>query len=188
MKKLITTMLLLGAVSAFAEGTDMYLYWMIDSSDSVIGSEGQHATIKVAAYTDGTPWEYGSQADYLNLYWDTGSGISGSGSTSLTADDVTDMSSVFAQLGNFGSGYSYFVELYNDSNDPKSIYARSTDAMSYSALLNYIGEMKTSGMVTPSSSYGVTGFTAAAVPEPTSGLLLLLGVAGLALRRKNKKA
>ena len=186
MKKLITIMLLLGTASALAEGTDRYLYWMIDSSDSVIGSGS--ATIKVAAYTDGTLWEYGSQADYLNLYWDTGSGISGSGSTSLTAEDVTDMSSVFAQLGNFGSGYSYFVELYNDPTDPKSIYARSTDAMSYSALLNYIGEMKTSGMVTPSSSYGVTGFTAAAVPEPTSGLLLLLGVAGLALRRKNKKA
>ena len=31
---------------------------------------------------------------------------------------------------------------------------------------------------------GVKNWTAAAVPEPTSGLLLLLGMAGLALRRK----
>ena len=34
------------------------------------------------------------------------------------------------------------------------------------------------------SSKGATAWTAAAVPEPTSGLLLLLGMAGLALKRK----
>ena len=31
---------------------------------------------------------------------------------------------------------------------------------------------------------GVTGWTSASVPEPTSGLLMLIGMAGLALRRK----
>ena len=35
-----------------------------------------------------------------------------------------------------------------------------------------------------SSTAGATAWTAASVPEPTSGLLLLLGVAGLALKRK----
>ena len=35
-----------------------------------------------------------------------------------------------------------------------------------------------------SSTGGATAWTAAAVPEPTSGLLLLLGMAGLALKRK----
>ena len=34
------------------------------------------------------------------------------------------------------------------------------------------------------TSAGATAWTAAAVPEPTSGLLLLLGMAGLALKRK----
>ena len=34
------------------------------------------------------------------------------------------------------------------------------------------------------STKGATAWTAAAVPEPTSGLLLLLGMAGLALKRK----
>lgn len=35
-----------------------------------------------------------------------------------------------------------------------------------------------------STNFGTGAWTAAAVPEPTSGLLLLLGVAGLALKRK----
>ena len=37
-----------------------------------------------------------------------------------------------------------------------------------------------------SATQNAANWTTAAVPEPTSGLLLLLGVAGLALRRKQK--
>ena len=55
-----------------------------------------------------------------------------------------------------------------------------------------ITDSKTSGAVNAAGSnislaYGKAsnyGWTAAAVPEPTSGLLMLLGMAGLALKRK----
>jgi hypothetical protein len=42
------------------------------------------------------------------------------------------------------------------------------------------------GTVSFSNLASTSGEWTAAVPEPTSGLLLLLGVAGLALRRKQK--
>lgn len=40
------------------------------------------------------------------------------------------------------------------------------------------------GAGTSGTENAITGWTAAAIPEPTSGLLLLLGMAGLALKRK----
>lgn len=50
------------------------------------------------------------------------------------------------------------------------------------ALLDWNSSYITSNGMGHATATNVSSFTA--VPEPTSGLLLLLGVAGLALRRK----
>ena len=94
----------------------------------------------------------------------------------------TDQTEWIARLtiSNFDGGGSYYKDFafYMDS----ITHAGSPDAATYLSGLSDTVSTAFDGidlMATPASQ----GFTAA-VPEPTSGLLLILGMAGLALRRK----
>lgn len=84
-----------------------------------------------------------------------------------------------ADLGTYGTDkYSFFVELYNASG----VREHTGFAFSYNDLLgsDYVA---TGGVLTP-TVLATGGFNGAAVPEPTSGVLLLVGGALLALRRR----
>ena len=84
-------------------------------------------------------------------------------------------------LGGYGSSeYSFYVELYNAAGD--SVY--KGQAVSYTDLLDS-GYISTSGVLTP-TMLATGGFNGASVPEPTSGMLLLIGGALLALRRRRQ--
>lgn len=92
-----------------------------------------------------------------------------------------------------------------DATSPAGVYAvmlfvdnTATGANKYIANYAYSGDVGTSGVtVDELSNYtmgkigtqiqggAISGWSAASVPEPTSGLLLLLGVASLALKRKH---
>lgn len=76
------------------------------------------------------------------------------------------------------TGYSFYVELYNAAGE--SVYKGY--ASSYTDLLAS-GYISTTGVLTP-SVLAKGAFNGAAVPEPTSGVLLLIGGAMLALRRR----
>lgn len=88
-------------------------------------------------------------------------------------------------VGNFNAEeFSFYVELYMMSSDYSSyeIVGSSTPPVSYSDLAlagKIYAEMGMEG-VTPYTFYA----TSKMVPEPTGGLLVLLGVGALALRRK----
>ena len=90
--------------------------------------------------------------------------------------------------GDYSAGtpeYNFIVELGNiDSSDNWTTVATSA-AASYSSLGAYIHE---SFGLNPSAMAVWTPNQFTAVPEPSSGLLTLIGFAFLALRRKRKEA
>lgn len=82
---------------------------------------------------------------------------------------------------------AYFVIFANDK-----MYVSGTRAAPYNSLdpdevgaINFAAETSLSrATLEAANGYSTAGWYTASVPEPTSGLLMLLGMAGLALRRR----
>ncbi len=89
-----------------------------------------------------------------------GKGVPGVASTSLIG---------------YGAGWSYYIELLNEKADGSTEAVAVSSLATWESLAKFISTQPTTPWM---------GGSYHAVPEPTSGLLLLLGVAGLALRRK----
>lgn len=163
MKRLVA-MASVGLAALVAEA-DVMLYWTVTESD-FSGSD---------FYS-----EYTSEQGYLPiLYASIDGGSAESGYTAI--DAITLGSAVDTKIGDStvdGSYDSYIIRLYNANG----VVAESS-AYTYSSLVTSSSSWSTDvlGMkaMTP---FTATGFTP--VPEPTGGLLALLGLAGLALRRR----
>ena len=175
MKKL----LLFALICAFAQMSNAaYLYWQVSAADI---SEANAATswlglsvnaAKIYSSSDaGATWT--AKTIYLNEA-DVG-----------TVAPVPNQTMYTIDIGdNLGSGYSYYVELGNYSGSVWSIAAKSaSEQISYteSGDTHIVSSLSDITRVSPwhAGSYR-------AVPEPTSGLMLLLGAAVLGLRRKNR--
>ena len=101
---------------------------------------------------------------------------------SYTANTISGRTgvSVGATSGAYtaGDNVSAYVVLFDASS--------VADAKNYSVTSVLEKQVPSSGALTMSWAFSTdtAGWTATAVPEPTSGLLMLLGMAGLALRRR----
>lgn len=162
MKKAFLAMAILGATVASA--ADSYLYWMVGDG--------------APAYSYARVRDTSGDTAYLTLY---DSGFESLGDSATLADITSAKEwgdSLLARLPTTDSSKSYVVELYNDSDK----FVAQSAVISGAQIANYISS---GGMSMPAA--GAWSASSFAIPEPSSGLLMLVGCAVLGLRRRRQK-
>ncbi|MBQ3806631.1 MAG: PEP-CTERM sorting domain-containing protein [Kiritimatiellae bacterium] len=149
------------ATTAMAEA-DSILYWMVDKpkyEDSSVAFDH----VKIKAVDGGT-------GSYLYMF---NQGASTGYDVAFAKESGDTTGGLFSGL--FDGNVDYFlIELFDDS-DSRVAWQRVSYQMAFD----------NGSISSPLAAGGATVYTISqVVPEPTSGILLLLGFAGLALRRK----
>ena len=178
MKTFVLSFLAFLGSSVVVFGDDAYFYWQFNPDSEIEGLNAWVAGARqglIGYSTENNPYNV---MGHLQLYYDSGSGLSQADYIHGGISGELDKAAYFAQLDSDQS-YYYFVELVNESG-LMGYYSLGQ----YGDLQAYIASADL--QILPQSAWGETQYKA--IPEPTSGLLLLLGVAGLALRRKVRKA
>lgn len=188
--------------ASVASAGDDVLYWMVDSSATV---EKDGVTTSVSSFFENYTAPEGSafaarvrvtggditQDTFLDLYI-PGYGLDeGGGEYGVVFGDAGGYWGAGVPTGNqspsgdYSAGtpeFSFIVELGNiDSSDNWTTVATSASA-TYSSLADYIHETFN---INPGQIAVWTPAQFTAVPEPSGGLLTLMGVALLALHRKS---
>ncbi len=152
---------------AYAAGYSVYLF-----NDATL-SRATMATYIAAAATGGTDWSTALTSSSMAKF--VGDDTYGGGSMAgLSAADGTFTGyMVILDAGSVdAANYAFITQTYSaDDNSMHKISFNTFDYEDYVNALDY-------------TTAGQPGSNWAAVPEPTSGLLMLLGMAGLALRRR----
>ena len=176
MKKLIFSLALIASTVASA---DSFLYWMVGEGQSydyarIYAKTGENTGSYLNIYDGGFDYAYNEKGITAEQ---------GGGGSVLknTVDEARTYGEGFyaALAGINPSDATFIIELYNDSNQ-----FISQTSMSGSQLASYVYNGGTT-IPTAVSPWGVS--STYAIPEPSSGLLMLVGCAVLGLRRRKQK-
>ncbi len=167
MKRLFLSALVVVAVASLKADT---LYWQV--SDQGAGNDFSYAQ-----------WYATQNADGSGGTLISGASAVADGVTSVS-ETGTKVSPVISDLGSTDySSYYFYVELVNYADSSKTRSLNQDYPWSYDQLVNS-GYISTGSSVVTPSAFANGALDGGSVPEPTSGVLLLIGGALLALRRR----
>lgn len=179
-KTLVLGAALLLAFGAFAD----FLYWQIPEGS------GDFSTAALYAIKGDKTDQKLSDSDAASAIWldeRTANGVSmiGEGENKVPNGVGSAATGPFTtDISGYGSGYSFFVELLTYNSNTDSWGTNRLLAYSYDRLMD-AGYIDAGAGLKPVAG-GSTNFSMTHVPEPSSGLLMLLGGALMALRRRRR--
>ena len=128
------------------------------------------------------------QWDTAKLFVTTeGSNFNGTLVESWSKTDMEDFGNAYTKIDDYmGSANAFYIELYKADEWLAASYTyMGSKAMGANSLASLSGAVYSGGMqATGGTPYTFTNFSSNVIPEPTSGLMILIGLAALGLKRK----
>lgn len=173
------------AGAAWAENSADVLVWYLDTEEDMGNTGVEFDTIKFwAVDANNTKVDLAERTYTGPQYLLAESPAAGSGDTiTLPSGDAptTIYGSYYTNLSGYDTGYSFYMELYLGSQSVERMF----QPVSWNDFQQHM--VASSGLANDLnllSEAGAYNFASKMVPEPTSGLLLLMGGALIALRRR----